>query len=68
MGLGFFIAQTLLERSGATVRFGNQEAPRTGAQVTVSWPRQIFDVAHVGEGGEDIFGQVESGLGRLNPW
>ncbi|AUH65126.1 ActS/PrrB/RegB family redox-sensitive histidine kinase [Paracoccus zhejiangensis] len=35
MGLGLFIAKTLLERSGAVLDFAN-EAP--GASVTVTWP------------------------------
>lgn len=34
MGLGLFIARTLLERQGATVTFQNDG----GARVTVSWP------------------------------
>ena len=37
MGLGFFIAKTLLERSGADVTFGND--PRGGAVIVVKWPR-----------------------------
>ncbi len=37
MGLGFFIAKTLLERTGARVHF--QNAPRSGAIVTARWPR-----------------------------
>ena len=35
MGLGLFIAKTLLERTGAAVRFSN----RGGALAEVSWPR-----------------------------
>ncbi|RAI03307.1 two-component sensor histidine kinase [Acuticoccus sediminis] len=38
MGLGIFIAKTLLERTGATVKF---EA-RDGATVTVAWPRRTL--------------------------
>ena len=38
MGLGFFIAKTLLERTGATVEFRN--ARRGGAIVAASWPRE----------------------------
>ncbi len=48
MGLGLFIAKTLLERSGAAVRFANAQAPdgavpatpmgRLGAMVEVVWP------------------------------
>ncbi len=41
MGLGLFIAKSLLERSGATLVFGN--APGGGAQVTVTWPRHSFE-------------------------
>lgn len=37
LGLGFFIAKTLLERTGATLRFGNHEDGR-GAYVCVAWP------------------------------
>ena len=41
MGLGFFIAKTLLERTGATVEFRN--ARRGGAIVTASWPRERIE-------------------------
>ncbi len=37
MGLGFFIAKTLLERSGARVEFHN--AKTGGAVITATWPR-----------------------------
>ena len=43
LGLGFFIAKTLLERSGATVDFLNRLPPEQGAVVRVRWPRQEFD-------------------------
>jgi two-component system sensor histidine kinase RegB len=43
LGLGFFIAKTLLERSGATLAFANRPLPRTGALVTVRWPRRVFE-------------------------
>jgi len=43
LGLGFFIAKTLLERSGAAVSLENQKAPTTGAIVHVVWPRDIFE-------------------------
>ncbi len=42
MGLGFFIAKTLLERSGATVGLGNRESPHSGAIVRISWPRTFI--------------------------
>lgn len=44
MGLGFFIARTLLERSGAKVSIGDGTVPEKGqmkgARVSVRWPRQ----------------------------
>jgi two-component system, sensor histidine kinase RegB len=43
MGLGFFIAKTLLERSGATVSLENRPAPATGAIARVSWRRIDFE-------------------------
>lgn len=43
LGLGFFIAKTLLERSGAKLTFANRTFPGQGAVVTVSWPRDIFE-------------------------
>lgn len=43
LGLGLFIAKTLLERSGATVTTANANAPGSGAVVSVRWPRQIFE-------------------------
>jgi two-component system sensor histidine kinase RegB len=42
LGLGFFIAKSLLERSGATVSLGNRTGPQTGAIVRVSWPRAFI--------------------------
>ncbi len=41
MGLGFFIAKTLLERSGAMLALANR--PQGGAKVTVTWPRTKFE-------------------------
>lgn len=43
LGLGFFIAKTLLERSGATLTFENRGFPDHGAVVQVSWPRRHFE-------------------------
>jgi two-component system sensor histidine kinase RegB len=42
LGLGFFIAKTLLERSGATVSLANRAGGRSGAIVTVGWPRAVI--------------------------
>jgi two-component system sensor histidine kinase RegB len=43
MGLGFFIAKTLLERSGATLDFENRPSPEHGALVQVRWERGDFE-------------------------
>ncbi|MGH6832702.1 MAG: ActS/PrrB/RegB family redox-sensitive histidine kinase, partial [Methyloceanibacter sp.] len=43
MGLGFFIAKTLLERSGARLELANRPPPQGGAVVTVVWPRAKFE-------------------------
>lgn len=45
LGLGFFIAKTLLERSGARLEFTNRTYPETGAVVTVRWPREAIEAA-----------------------
>ncbi|SKA10466.1 two-component system, sensor histidine kinase RegB [Enhydrobacter aerosaccus] len=42
MGLGVFIAKTLLERTGASVSFGNRGGGRDGAIVVVRWPNPVF--------------------------
>jgi len=50
MGLGFFIARTLLERTGGKVAVGSGDGatdrtqPR-GARVAVRWPRPALEVA-----------------------
>lgn len=41
MGLGFFIAKTLLEKTGGTVRAVNPA--EGGARVSVAWPRGAID-------------------------
>jgi two-component system, sensor histidine kinase RegB len=43
LGLGFFIAKTLLERSGATLDFENRAFPDRGAIVRVHWGRSDFE-------------------------
>jgi two-component system sensor histidine kinase RegB len=43
LGLGFFIAKTLLERSGASVALTNRARPDRGAIVRISWPRATFE-------------------------
>ena len=44
LGLGVFIARTLLERTGAKVSFANQVFPEHGAVVQIVWPRGRFEV------------------------
>jgi len=46
MGLGIFIARTLLERTGADVAFRNR--PRDGAAVEIRWPRVILEPESMG--------------------
>jgi len=41
MGLGFFIAKTLLGRSGADITFANRPYPDSGAIVTIRWIREL---------------------------
>ncbi len=43
LGLGLFIAKTLLERSGAQIVFANNPRNLGGARITVSWPRAVFE-------------------------
>jgi two-component system, sensor histidine kinase RegB len=43
LGLGLFIAKTLLERSGATVKTENRPLPAKGAIASVTWVRNIFE-------------------------
>ena len=47
LGLGFFIAKTLLERTGATLEFDNRISPSTGAIVRIIWPRESFEATTV---------------------
>ncbi len=42
LGLGFFIAKTLLDRSGAILTLQNRPSPSRGAIVRIDWPRSAF--------------------------
>lgn len=54
MGLGFFISKTLLERSGAVMKFGNAKSKEAmkflphddlvGAYILLEWPRKVLDM------------------------
>lgn len=48
MGLGIFIAQTLLERTGASISFGNDE----GAEVVIRWPRAMLEAIEQSDSGD----------------
>ncbi len=43
LGLGFFIACTLLERTGAEITPYNREPPTRGAVVRIVWPRTALE-------------------------
>ena len=43
LGLGFFIARNLLERTGARITPYNREAPQHGAVVRISWKREAIE-------------------------
>ncbi len=43
LGLGFFIAKTLLERTGAKLDVRNRKPPLAGAIVSVRWPRAAVE-------------------------
>ena len=47
LGLGVFIARTLLERTGATVSFTNRVFPDHGAVVQIAWLRQRFEAGEI---------------------
>jgi two-component system sensor histidine kinase RegB len=48
LGLGFFIAKTLIERTGGLVDFSN--ASRRGAMVSVRWPRAALERSTISRG------------------
>ena len=43
LGLGLFIAKTLIERSGAVLEMRNAPAPSTGATIRITWPSFVFE-------------------------
>src|SRR5690606_31572850 len=57
LGLGLFIAKSLLGRSGASVHFANSEKRGFGATVSVAWPRDNFEYPEIR--------QADSGFGQL---
>src|SRR5690606_31832821 len=43
LGLGLFIAKTLIERSGAQLTLTNAAPPASGAIARIVWPRHAFE-------------------------
>lgn len=43
LGLGIFIAKTLLERTGAKLVLDNRMPPDSGALIRITWPRRMFE-------------------------
>lgn len=43
LGLGLFVAKTLLERSGAVMNMSNAPPPQSGAWIDIVWPRAEFE-------------------------
>ena len=58
MGLGFFIAKTLLERTGAVVQHFNGR--RGGAVIAARWPRKMIE-APPAPGGFELGGSITPG-------
>ena len=50
LGLGFFIAKTLIERSGAKLTLRNRPPPGSGLELVVTAPRSSFDLAETRQG------------------
>lgn len=48
LGLGLFIAKTLLERSGASLQFSNRDGTKDGtaggARIQIEWPRRLMEM------------------------
>ena len=42
-GLGLFIANVFINRSGGALEFANAKSPAKGAIVTIQWPRQVYE-------------------------
>lgn len=48
MGLGFFIAKTLLERTSGRLSFYNKRAPLKGAVIKIAWSRSDIEADRLG--------------------
>jgi two-component system sensor histidine kinase RegB len=60
LGLGFYIAKTFLERSGATLTLQNRTFPLRGAIVRLQWRRADFEHPPSSSAAEPIVGEALS--------
>ncbi len=61
LGLGFFIAKTLLARAGARISLENRQFPQRGAIVRIRWKRADFERPLGSEGPIDAAAEAEYG-------
>jgi two-component system sensor histidine kinase RegB len=66
MGLGLFIAKTLLERSGAALRLENGAAGLGGAVARVTWPRAAFERGTTMETAARVEREAAQSGGKVN--
>ncbi|NLH81910.1 MAG: ActS/PrrB/RegB family redox-sensitive histidine kinase [Phyllobacteriaceae bacterium] len=57
LGLGFFIAQTFLMRSGARVTCENKRFPEHGAVIRIQWPRSLWQLPDEPVGSSNFHGE-----------
>jgi two-component system sensor histidine kinase RegB len=60
LGLGLFVAKTLLERSGARMTMHNANPPDTGARIIIEWQRADVEYAAGAIGAVDAPESVEN--------
>ena len=63
LGLGFFIAKTLLARSGAKISLKNKQFPQRGAIVRIRWKRDDFERPLISQPPDSTLSVVEAGEG-----
>jgi two-component system sensor histidine kinase RegB len=65
LGLGIFIAKTLLERTGASLSVKNRDVPEKGAVVKIRWPRAKLALAAKSQVPENALVHESGALERL---